>query len=562
MQSMISSLRRALALPATRFAGDRSGSMITWVAVSLVPLMVSAGLATDIARGFVLRSELSAALDAAALAGGRVFNADNRDEVIQQYFDANFPEGFMDAEVGELQIEAVSERGEPDRLRVSASANMPTLFMRVAGFDKFDVGTAAEITRENLGLQLAMVLDVTGSMCNPCSKIQALRNAATQLVDILFGDNDESDKLEVAIIPYSQAVNVGDLGDAFIDRSNLPTELFAQGNDGRRWGGCVQARSTPGVLSDDASELESDAYDANLAPVSFGGKWKPYIYPHWNNRAPYYDDNRWRQFPFPTESWDPTDPGFEAPIDASGNYFLPGVPEERQDFPGIGGSYRNGDGPIRNRDPSDPDNWEKYNLPSGNRGPNRNCPERLLEFTNAKSALNSYIGSKLTTGGWTIGNQGLVWGWRILDPDPPFANDVAYNDAQTIKALIMMTDGVNEIGTTAYTAYGRLQPEESNHIGGGVDTPDEAVEEFDKRIKKICYAMKDGGLNGRDKVVIYTVIFGSVATSSSQQAENLRDIYRNCASKPANAFLAPSESELESAFQTIGNDLANLHLSR
>ena len=558
MSINLTSFRQSLSMAACRFSGNRNGSMITWVAVSLVPLMISAGLASDIARGFVLRSELAAALDAAALAGGRVFNADNRDEIIQQYFDANFTDGFLGAEVGELQIEAVSNPDEPDRLRVSASADMPTLFMRVAGFEKFDVGTAAEVTRENLGLQLTMVLDVTGSMSG--SKIQALRNAASQLVDILFGENDESEKLEVAIVPYSQAVNVGDLGDAFIDRSNLPPELFSSGNDDRRWGGCVQARSTPGILSDDASVLEADAYDANLAPVGVGGKWKPYIYPHWNNRAPYYDNNRWRQFPFPDESWDPTDPGFKAPVDASGNYFLPGVPEERQDFPGIGGSYRNGDGPIWNRDPSDPDNWQQYNLPSGNRGPNRNCPEQLLEFTNIKSTLNDYINANLTTGGWTIGNQGLVWGWRILDPDAPFANDVPYNDPQTIKALIMMTDGLNQIGWRAYTAYGRLNPAESNHLG--VNTPGDAVEEFDKRIKKICYAMKEGGQSGRDKIVIYTVIFGNIATSSSQQAENLRDIYRNCASKPANAFLAPSNSELESAFQTIGNDLANLHLSR
>ncbi|WP_371864737.1 Tad domain-containing protein [Iodidimonas gelatinilytica] len=44
--------------------------MLTWVAVSLIPLVVSVGGATDIARGFVLRSQLSTALDAAAWQAG------------------------------------------------------------------------------------------------------------------------------------------------------------------------------------------------------------------------------------------------------------------------------------------------------------------------------------------------------------------------------------------------------------------------------------------------------------------------------------------------------------
>jgi len=74
--------------------------------------------------------------------------------------------------------------------------------------------------------------------------------------------------------------------------------------------------------------------------------------------------------------------------------------------------------------------------------------------------------------------------------------------------------------------------------------------------------MKEGGTGDQDKIIIYTVIFGNIATASNSGAEALRDLYRNCASKPANAFLAPSGAELQSAFETIGNDLANLHLSR
>ena len=535
------------------FVEHREGSILTWTAVSLIPMLVAVGMATDMARGYLMRAKLNAALDAAALAGGRVMNSPTRDDDIRAFFNANFPAGYMNATLSPLNIEVISEPGKADRLRVSATATVPTIFMNLAHIDEFQVGTSAEVTRENLGLQLVMVLDVTGSM-RWNGKIEALRTAAQDLIDILFGNNATSDKLNIAIVPYSQAVNVGDLGDAFIDFSNLPPELRAQGNDGRRWAGCVQARSTPGILSDDETVLEADAFDSNLAPVDVGGKWKPYIYPHWNYTSPWWDYNPYRQLPFTGPEMDPTNPGYVAPA------VLPSIPPERQTI--FGQSYRQGWGPRYNRDPMNPNNWQRYNLPSNGYGPNKNCPARLLDFTNSKTTLTNYIANNLNPQGWTIGNLGLVWGWRLLDPSAPFPNPVPYNDPTSIKSLIMMTDGKNEIGATAYTAYGRLQPYGYPYNRLGVSDPADAVNEFNKRMKKICYAMKAGGIGGRDKVEVYTVILGSVATETSPEAEALRQIYRDCASRAANAFLAPSNSDLQAAFQAIGNDLANLHISR
>jgi len=564
-----STLRNGPGAILRRLGRDRSGTVITWVAASIVPLLVSVGLASDIARGFVLRSELSSALDAAALAGGRVFNADNRDEIIQQYFDANFPEDFLGSEVGELEIEAVSTPGEPDRLRVSASADMPTLFMRLVGFETFDVGTAAEVTRRNLGLQLAMVLDHTGSMDG--SKIADLEDASLELIDILFGNetSGEHDLLNVAIIPYSAAVNVGDLGDAFIDKTDIPPEIFSNGNEDRRWKGCVQARDTFAPLSPDITVLDAGAHDISVEPPAAGGKWRPYLYPHWY-------DNQYKQLPF-ADDMDPTDPGQNAGSN---------IDDVEDAF-----AYRQGKGPFGEIWPL-PDT--DLSLGNDYTGPNIGCPARVLPFSNEHSVITDYIENN--THAWfrggTIGSQGLVWGWRMLDPGAPFPNPVAYNDPTTVKALIMMTDGKNEIWRkplnqyedrdgdgirvkdsdydandddddasdrplSDYTAYGRL-----DHGRLGTTNVNEAAERVNLRMAKICHAMKAGGTGDQDKIIIYTVIFGNEATASNANSEALRDLYRECASKPANAFLAPSGADLQEAFETIGNDLANLHLSR
>ena len=50
------------------------------------------GLAVDTARGYLVKTRLNYALDAAALAGLRVmFDAVARDAAIQDFSDANFP---------------------------------------------------------------------------------------------------------------------------------------------------------------------------------------------------------------------------------------------------------------------------------------------------------------------------------------------------------------------------------------------------------------------------------------------------------------------------------------
>ena len=62
-----------------RFAADRSGAVAILVAGGIIAFVGFIGLATDAARGYMVKEKLSEALDAAALAGGRVMNSPNRD---------------------------------------------------------------------------------------------------------------------------------------------------------------------------------------------------------------------------------------------------------------------------------------------------------------------------------------------------------------------------------------------------------------------------------------------------------------------------------------------------
>ena len=107
-------------------------------------------------------------------------------------------------------------------ITLSARASLPTTFMRIFGHDIMHVAARTEITREMTGLEVALVLDVTGSMTGDVSdtdgteKITALRDAAHELLNVVFGDNDTVDDLWVGIVPFSQTVNIGTSRSAWL----------------------------------------------------------------------------------------------------------------------------------------------------------------------------------------------------------------------------------------------------------------------------------------------------------------------------------------------------------
>ena len=79
--------------------------------------------------------------------------------------------------------------------------------MRVFGHKEMTVAARTVIERETTGMELALVLDNTGSMWG--ANYTAMYNAAVDLVDIIYGDESEIDNLWVSVVPYTATVNVG-----------------------------------------------------------------------------------------------------------------------------------------------------------------------------------------------------------------------------------------------------------------------------------------------------------------------------------------------------------------
>lgn len=188
-----------------RFRRDTRANVALVIGFSAIALVGGVGIAIDTSIAYNVRSQLASAVDAAALAGARAFASPNRDADIQNFFDANFPEGYMGSKLQPLEIVA---DGQNRTVTVTARANIPTFFMSVLGTDSTDIAAAAEATLSSRDVEVAMVLDVTGSM-SEANRIADLKIAAKELIDIVVQDLQDPFYSKVALVPYASAVNVG-----------------------------------------------------------------------------------------------------------------------------------------------------------------------------------------------------------------------------------------------------------------------------------------------------------------------------------------------------------------
>ncbi len=165
------------------------------VTLVLLPLL---GLAIDGAVVFWVRTKLSSAVDAAALAAGRSINvyetqAQNTGTAVtvaQEWFAANYPSGWLGTTVvgGTPTVTVQPTQTATQQVNVSASAVVPLYFMRLLGKNSITISAVAQSSRRNLNLVL--VLDRSGSMgpaptgSNACpTMIAAAQNFVSMFTD-------------------------------------------------------------------------------------------------------------------------------------------------------------------------------------------------------------------------------------------------------------------------------------------------------------------------------------------------------------------------------------------
>jgi Flp pilus assembly protein TadG len=228
-----------------RFAADARGGLGFIFAIVLVPVLGLIGAAIDYSRSSQAQTSLQAAVDAAALAAGKVALEQNRKDVEKNARDV-FNAAFRHDGVTVRQF---SFKTANDLLTVTVRAQVPMMFGRFVGLTGTDIVATATVPTSTMSLEVVLVLDNTGSRA-ASGKMDALKEAAKNLIDTLQSASTSA-YAAVSIVAFNSQVNVG---AAYRDATWLtftsPTIDPAFKTDKAGWTGCVADREQPHDVRD------------------------------------------------------------------------------------------------------------------------------------------------------------------------------------------------------------------------------------------------------------------------------------------------------------------------
>jgi len=540
-----------------QFLRGQQGAVAIYFGLSAIVFVGVAGLAVDAARGYLVKARLSEAIDAAALAGGKALQTANdpsnnkvRTDALA-FFNANFPNGAMGATVAAPTISITNNN---TIVSVSSTAVIPTSLMRVLGYQNMTMGAAASVARAASGLDVVFSFDVSGSMCQPCSKIQALQSNATALVDSLYKPFTSGGQqqivtvngvpyslLNIGIVPWSSKVNVRSHGsegstgtvttqtvagytDPTLRTSGTKTTVFKATSSEvpllynpaliqNGWAGCVYAR-----YMDDGNQ-NNDA-DISLGSVTANNK----TWPAWE--------------PIPIDEGEPVTARGQNCDTAYWN----------------AGQATSADGSAR------PAGWP--NPPAPIHFSNEECTAcpgiGILALQSDQTAAKNMI-SALSTGGATDAPQGLFWAWEVLMPGDPFNEAKVNPPFQRSQAIVFMTDGYNEgqNGDGYHGWFDSGPPAGTITSKGDMTMPDGSTAKNNLNNRLLALAAKIKGTTPQDPaaVKIYVIQY-------QQSDPTLGTLLKAVATQPQAPYyyFAPDTASLNAIFDQIAASLSALRI--
>ena len=511
-------------------------------AIVILPLLTIMAVAVDLSQFLVMKQQLQSALDAAALNVGQSPTLSDTAAATQAqaFITANYPNLSV---IGTLQSPVTVTHTTTSTV-ITATASMNTNFLQIIGYSKLGVTVSSQISVNQNKLEVVLVLDNTGSMAQmygSMTGIAGLQAAATTLVNTLFANDPTLQYVKVAVVPFTAAVNVGTQyanaswmdtsGAGSLTRENLNVPAgqglisFATKLKNATWGGCVRQRTEPYDLEDVAptAGTPDTLFTPYFAPSEPSGLYNNYL-------------------PDGSFSWGTT----QAQIQYSVT------------------KYSNG---------------SVQNLPDY--GPNFTCPlQHIIPLSNDQTAILNEISAMKAYGATAI-PAGLTWGWHLVSPvvsSVLFPSNAAtsYSDTTTVKAIILLTDGENDVQLTSnytppttttngfdksiFNAYGYGTGSHLNilplpgALNGVQDQPDYNLDQKQIQLCNNIKAVTDANGNP-GRIQIYAIGFGSVIDSSSLT------LLEQCATSSSTYFYNPTSESLISTFHQIAIGLNQLRIS-
>jgi Flp pilus assembly protein TadG len=509
----------------TIYRSDQRGNVAVTFGVMFCFLTIAIGAAVEFNRLSQARSEVQAALDAAALAGATSLQVDHNPQQAERMARAIYTQTMMGRSpisVNKLEVEINDTQTQ---LTTSIEGSLPTQMLGLVGINRLQINSLSQATAAVGGaggstLEVSVMLDVTSSMCDngigPCTggtKLNALKAAAKDLVNIIVPDNQPGNTSRVALVPFSTRVRIDRDGhgeDMMTALTNLP----------RTWSGYFEE-----CLAGSGGDVgeESGVWTCTSSQVN----WM----------------NNWDVMPCVTDRYHNGGSGLDVTEDPPGpNKWLNAHDGGRMPF-----SWDSSDTPPADRrglvttDPADHWNYRHQGPCSAPE------PNQIMPLTRDKDELDDRI-DELEAYGSTAGALGTAWSWYMLSPQwssiwtgtatpAPYSQLTETNESgapRLRKVAVLMSDGVYN---TIRGSTGQDQQTVSNHA------------------TTICANMKAQGIE------IFSVGFALNELSGSERtiAENT---LRSCGTDVAHFYNTLDPAQLRQAFRDIAMQLAPLYVSK
>jgi Flp pilus assembly protein TadG len=192
-----------------RFARNRDGGVAPMLALAALPLFGLVGAAVDFSRAASTRTAMQAALDATALIISKDAPTLSTATLGQRAQDT-FKSLFTRPEANNVQVSTQLQQPQEGNylITMTGSASINTLFSRMLGQSSINLSASSKVSWGIKKLNLALVLDNTGSMAQS-QKMTNLKTAAHNLLTTLKTAAKQPGDIKVAIVPFATDVNVG-----------------------------------------------------------------------------------------------------------------------------------------------------------------------------------------------------------------------------------------------------------------------------------------------------------------------------------------------------------------
>jgi Flp pilus assembly protein TadG len=562
----------------TRFRRDQRGGVAVMFTLAIIPTVFLSLVMIDFSRASTAHSNMQEALDAATLLTAR--STAITTTAIQAAGDGAY-QAQVASNLGITPISDTFATGANNTIIGDAHGTVQTMLAGHMFFGgSIPISAHSEVVRSMNKLEIAMVLDTTGSMAG--SKISNLQTAANNFIDTMNTASQQSsiaNAVKISIVPFSNTVKISapvstssysghtvtgvpswmdgraqstayDY-DIFTTASAKQTDRidrFQMLNQmSQTWDGCVENRAAPYDVTDDPPTATSTSLPSGsntaLSVADAASMFTPYFWPDEPDTSGYNNSQS-----YSTSQNNYLSDGESANMAKNTSFMVPQGNSAKYTKTPKSGSFMTG---------------YKY-------GPNAGCTmQQMLPLGTDFAAMKTTVSGLVAIGETNI-PIGLAWGWHSISPNLPLGGatngPVAYNTPNLTKVVVLMTDGDNTMDQNNtmngswYHGYGFVW---QNKLGVGGSTGTTAQIQANAiltassartsalvtKMTALCTNMKAKG------IVIYTVGVGVSAASQT--------LLQNCATTTSQYYSVDAAgSNMNAAFSAIAGSIQNLRISK